>query len=44
MFEFSNGLVAQYIEVMYLDEVVARIDFEKGRFNRTNLLEGVGIL
>lgn len=43
MFEFSNGLMAQYIEVMYLDEVVARIDFEKGRLKRTNYIDGVGI-
>lgn len=43
MFEFSNGLKAQYIEVMYLDEVVARIDFEKSKLKRTNYLGGVGI-
>ena len=40
MFQFSNGETAEYIDVMYCDSVVARIDYNKGKFSRTNYLEG----
>ena len=40
---FSNGEVADYIEVMHRDEVVARIDFVKGKFKRTNYLSGTDL-
>lgn len=40
---FSNGEVADYIEVMHRDEVVARIDFVKGKFRRTNYLIGTDL-
>lgn len=40
---FSNGEVADYIEVMHRDEVVARIDFVKGKFRRTNYLVGTDL-
>lgn len=40
---FSNGEVADYIEVMNRDEVVARIDFVKGKFKRTNYLVGTDL-
>lgn len=43
---FSNGKTADYIDVMYRDEVVARINFVNGKFRRTNYLigDGLGVL
>ena len=29
MLQFSNGETAEYIDVMYCDSVVARIDYKK---------------
>lgn len=40
---FSNGKIAEYIDVMHRDEVVARIDFVKGKFKRTNYLVGTDL-
>lgn len=40
---FSNGETADYIDVMYRDEVVSRIDFVKGKFRRTNYLTGTDL-
>ena len=40
---FSNGKTADYIDVMYRDEVVARIDFVDGKFRRTNYLIGTDL-
>lgn len=40
MLHFSNGETAEYIDVMYCDSVVARIDYNKGKFSRINYLEG----
>ncbi len=40
---FSNGKVADYIEVMHRDEIVARLDFVKGKFRRTNYLVGTDL-
>lgn len=43
---FSNGKTADYIDVMYRDEVVARINSVNGKFRRTNYLIGdsLGVL
>ena len=40
---FSNGKVADCIEVMHRDEIVARLDFVKGKFRRTNYLVGTDL-